>query len=261
MRTANRAGPRVLLTALTAALGVCAPPAGATWPETADLVYNTAHVLDAGEFEVGIISPLQYGVNDQLMVGIHPVLLLILAPHLAVRWRATPEGPLTIALNLEWSASFLDKVNADGSRVIADEDGNETCNRCGIPWTVQSAPTLTWEPVEGLALSVGSGPAVDVIGGVTARWMIELHASVLWLIDPDNLLMLHASMNVHPWYQHATTRPVAQLMYAHAFGTLHLGVGLAVGAFPVIVETDRAAGTDLVETLPVFPVVDLWWRL
>lgn len=243
--------------ALVAAL---AAPASATWPESSDLIYNTAHVLDEGELEFGLFSPFQYGVSDQVQIAVHPIMLLI-APTVAVRWRASPEGPLTAAVNAELTIYVLDKVLPDGSIFVDPGDGTG-CGTCGLPWTLQFPGTATWELVKGLSVSGGMGPAIDVLGAFEhVRWMVEVHASVMWLIDSENLLMLHAGMNLHPWHDEAWSRPAAQLMYAHAWGSFHLGVGVAFGEFELVTATNAVTGDDDVMKWPAFPVLDIWWRI
>ena len=103
--------------------------------------------------------------------------------------------------------------------------------------------------------------------------MLELHTSLLWLIDSENLLMLHGNINVHPWDSYAaTSREYVQFMYAHALGALHIGVGLAMGEFIFVEDGSTirslpgSSGSQVVyegrsQTLPVYPVLDLWIRL
>ena len=103
------------------------PQAHATWDEREDLIYRTAHTLNEGEFEVGVFAPLQYGLNDQVQVAIHPILLLVLAPHIATRWRYLPEDEVTMSLDFEVTWSFLDRVDQAGRRVL--DQG--ACQGCG----------------------------------------------------------------------------------------------------------------------------------
>ena len=220
---------------LLAAFCLCAPTAHAVWADRADLIYRSAHTLDEGEFEFGIFTPLQYGVSDQVQIALHPILLLVLTPHASLRWRVLPEGPLTLALDLDLTWSFLDEVDDQGRRVA-----DATCNECGFPGTMQLTGTMSWEVVDGLTWSFGTGIGVDVLDLNPQRGMLELHTSFLWLIDSENLLMLHGNINVHPWDTYAaTSREYVQFMYAHALGALHIGVGLAVGEFIFVEDGKR----------------------
>lgn len=240
----------------------------ATWSDGADLIYNTAHTLDKGEFEVGIFAPLQVGVNDRLQLSLHPILLLILSPHAGLRWRFLPEGPFTAALNLEGTWSFLAPVNEAGLRVVDDA----VCDGCGYPGSLSLTATASWEPVRGLMLSAGTGPRTDFLDIAPLTTTLATHASVLWLVGNEDLLMLHAHAQVHPWEASSLSDPIVQFTYGHAWGTLRLAVGIAVGEFDVVVEqgTVRAlGGRKLVKVtylgdvrhLSVFPVLDLFFRL
>lgn len=256
----------VLAFALTAAV---ADSARASWANRADLIYGTAHTLDQGELEVGIFSPLQYGVSDSVQLALHPILLLVLTPHLSARWRVSKARRVTGAVDIGATWSFLDKVNRDGLRVV---DGG-ACDRCGFPGTVQLTGTVSVEAVKGLMISAGSGPALDFLNLRPELFLLEIHASVLFLINPDNLLMLHGATNIHPWAGSASTsRNSLQLMYAHAWGSVHLGVGLAAGKFALVVDegTVRSlpgrGGVTVVHRgnikhWPVYPVLDVWIRL
>ncbi|MDP6942753.1 MAG: hypothetical protein QF464_01275, partial [Myxococcota bacterium] len=133
-------------------------PARAVWADRADLIYRTAHTLDEGEFEFGVFSPLQYGVSDRVQLAMHPILLLVLTPHAALRWRLIPEGPITVALDFEATWSFLDKVDTLG-RQVRDK---RACHGCGFPGTMQLTTTMSWELIEGLTWSVGGGLGMDV---------------------------------------------------------------------------------------------------
>ena len=261
-------GLSALLLAFVLICSVGHRPAQAVWADRADLIYRTAHTLDEGEFEFGVFSPLQYGVSDRVQLAMHPILLLVLTPHAALRWRLVPEGPLTVALDFEATWSFLAQVDDQGRRV-ADK---RACIGCGFPGTMQVTSTLSWEIVDGLTWSVGGGLGMDVLDFDPQRGMIELHSSLLWLIDSENLLMVHGNINVHPWHRDTTSREYFQVMYAHAFGLLHLGVGIAVGNFAFIEDGAKVrslpGGRDAQviyegrsHQLPVYPVVDLWIRL
>jgi hypothetical protein len=263
---------RVVATSCVLALALittAAEPVRASWTNRADLIYSTAHTLDQGELEVGIFSPLQYGVSDSVQLALHPILLLVLTPHLSARWRVSKARRVTGAVDIGATWSFLDRVNRDGLRVV--DDG--ACNGCGFPGTAQLTGTVSVEAAKGLMISAGGGPALDFLNLRPELFLLELHASVLFLINPDNLLMLHGATNIHPWAGgSSTSRNSLQLMYAHAWGSVHLGVGLAAGKFALVVEegTVRSLpgreGVTVVhrgniKQWPVYPVLDVWIRL
>ncbi|MEZ4268879.1 MAG: hypothetical protein R3F39_21190 [Myxococcota bacterium] len=263
---------RVLGTSCALALALVSalcPHAEASWTNRADLIYGTAHTLDQGELEVGIFSPLQYGVSDSVQLALHPILLLVLTPHLSARWRVSKSRRVTGSIDVGATWSFLDRVNREGLRVV--DDG--ACHGCGFPGTLQLTGTVSVEVTKGLMLSAGAGPALDFLNLRPELFLLELHASALYLINADNLLMLHGATNIHPWAgSSATSRSSLQLMYAHAWGAVHLGVGLAMGKFALIVDegTVRSlpgrGGVTVehrgnIKQWPVYPVVDVWIRL
>ncbi|MCB9728123.1 MAG: hypothetical protein H6746_06555 [Deltaproteobacteria bacterium] len=218
---------------------------------------------------MGIFAPLQYGVSDRVQLSLHPILLLVLTPHLSARWRVSKAGRVAGAIDVGATWSFLDRVNSDGLRVV--DDG--ACRGCGFPGTVQLTGTVSVEVVKGLMLSAGAGPALDFLNVRPERMLLELHGSALYLVNPDNLLMLHASTYLHPWVGSGTTsRSSLQLMYAHAWGSLHLGAGVAFGEFALALDegTVRSLpgrpGVTVehrgnIRKLPVYPLLDLWIRL
>ena len=238
------------------------------WADGTDLIYRSAHTLDEGEFEVGIFSPLQYGINDQIQISLHPILLLVLTPHASLRWRVLREGALTLGLDLTATWSFLDKEDVYQRRIV----DIESCDTCGFPGSTQLTATLSWEINERLTWSFGGGLGMDMLDVEPLRGMLEVHSSIIWRIDTENLLMAHANINVHPWHATATSREQIQVMYAHAWGFLHLGVGLAFGDF-IFVEAvgsvrslPGSSGANIIyegtqHALPVYPVLDMWIRL
>lgn len=231
----------VLLSDLGAARGA--------WVRPSELTYNTAHTLEAGQLEVGILSPLQYGVSERVQVGLHPILLLIGAPNLAVRWRVTPAREVTVSLDLSAWWSLLRREN---ELAIPQSDG---CTNCGYPGQFQLTTTISWAVSRNVMLSVGTGPAFDFLDFEPYGVGAEVHGSLLWLITSDQLVMLHASGTFQIVGGQPQREPVVQLMYARACGTMHVGVGLAFGDFPIAREFDTS------ESWFVYPVLDLWWRI
>lgn len=243
-----------LLLALTL-LALSGAPSQAAWLRTSELTYNTAHTLEQGETSVGLLHPLQYGISDRVQLSVHPVLVLIGTPNLGVRWRAYRERPWTVSLNVGMLWSLLTREDAAGNSDESVAEGVEV----GFPGTLQVTATVSVDLADAWVVSFGTGPALDMLDVDANRVMAELHASVLWLVDPENLLMLHLAGNLVAYSQTAgesvLRRPVAQLTYAHSFGQLHLAVGFAVGEFRIATSFEETA------TWPVFPVIDLWWRL
>lgn len=264
--------PIALFAIVFGVLTASAPPAKAIWSDGADLIYRSAHTLDEGEFEVGIFSPLQYGISDQIQISLHPILLLVLTPHASIRWRLLPKGPLTIAMELTATWSFLDQVNLKGHQVR----DSATCDTCGFPGSTQLTTTVSWQPNEHVTWSFGGGAGMELLDVEPYRGFIELNSSFIWRIDTENLLMAHASMSLHPWDPDPTSNESLQLMYAHAWGFLHLGVGVAFGEFLFFTDVGSvrslpgSSGAKVVyegnylampQGLPIYPVLDVWIRL
>jgi hypothetical protein len=258
----------VLLTVAATLPVAYAPGALATWSDHADLIYDTAFTLDQGEFEVGVFSPLIYGVNDRVQLSMHPILLLILSPHAGLRWQMTPTGPWTAALNVEGTWSFLEPIDGAGREV--QDDG--ACDGCGFPGSVHAWPTLSWVARPGLLLSAGAGPRLDFLDVRHEDTALVVHGSIQWLVDTENLLLIHGTVDSRPWEDGELRDPVLQITYAHAWGMLHLALGVAIGSFDIVFEPGTvatAAGepggitttAGDVETWPLFPVIDLFFRL
>jgi hypothetical protein len=255
------------LVALTLVLTPC--PAEATWDERADLIYGSANTLDNGEIEVGLFSPLQYGITDQVQIAMHPVLLLMLTPHGALRWRLLPDGEFTAAVDVEGTWSFLDKVDNLERRVLADGLCGTTC---GYPGSVQITGTGSWEITPRVLFSGSAGLVTDFLDLNPMDHRLTTRASLAWLLNPDNLILVHGFLDLSPWDDDPLGPWGAQVSYAHAWGALHLAVGLAVGEFQLVIERETVrnlggdSGAQVVEagnvkTFPVFPMIDLWFRL
>ena len=261
---------RVLAACLVALTLVLTPsPAEATWDERADLIYGSANTLDNGEIEVGLFSPLQYGITDQVQIAMHPVLLLMLTPHGALRWRLLPDGEFTASVDVEGTWSFLDKVDNLERRVLTDGLCGTTC---GYPGSVQITGTGSWEITPRVLFSGSGGLVTDFLDLNPMDQRLTTRASLAWLLNPDNLILVHGFLDLSPWDDDPLGPWGAQVSYAHAWGALHLAVGLAVGEFQLVIERETVrnlggdSGAQVVEagnvkTFPVFPMIDLWFRL
>ena len=171
---------------------VLAPAAGtgaarADWRRSIDLNYGTAFTLEQGMVEIGVMTPLSIGVTDELQVALHPILLLLGQPYIALRWRASRYGVATVALNLAGSWSLIRREDEAGTPATEGTPGG------GFPGTVQLTATLTFRAGHDWLFSVGAGPGIDLLGARPIRGLAELHASAHWLIDASQLVMLHAT--------------------------------------------------------------------
>jgi hypothetical protein len=240
------------ITRLLCAVALLAPAARADWNGAPDITQATAHTLNEGELEFGLIAPLQYGINDAVTASIHPIMLLIGVPSLNVRWRVTPPRQIAVALNIGAAWSFLETEDANGR----PDDGTCTQDLLGFPGTAHVSATTTWEILPTLTLSGTTGLSLDFLDLHPIRYLLELSLALHWLVTPDDMLMLlgQTFLNFEETELDILHRPTGQLMYAHSFGNLSLAVGLALGHFPIKIGAFEEIAW------PVYPVVDLWWR-
>jgi hypothetical protein len=220
----------------------------ADWLRTSELAFNTAFTVDRGELEIGVFSPLRYGVSETVQFSTHPILILVGAVNLSLRWRVTPVQKVTVALNVSADVDLVNQENLAGDR------GTGGCSDCGVPSRFQTTATISFELSKNLLLSLGVGPSVDLVDVGYARFMAELHGSLIWMIDTKQLLLLHGSGYVNFDGPGETKVPSAQLMYSRACGNLNLGLGLAFGSFEV------ARNATEIHDWFAYPVMDLWWR-
>ena len=171
-------------------------------------------------------------------------------------------------MNVEGTWSLLEPVDSEG-REVTD---SAACDGCGFPGSLHAWPTVSWHAAPGLLLSAGMGPRIDFLDLNHEDTALVTHASAQWIINPDNLLMLHSTMDSRPWSSSAITDPVVQLTYAHAWGVLHLALGVAFGSFDIVIEPATLSSSPLeagspvatagkIESWDVFPVIDLFFRL
>ena len=75
-----------------------------------------------------------------------------------------------------------------------------------------------------------------------------------WIVTPSNLLLLQGRLLLSADTGRARD-PLATAMWAFAWKRARLGLGVAVGTFPI-----RTGESEWI-SLPVYPVADLWMRL
>ena len=237
--------------------------ARAEWVRNSELTFRTANTLPPGSLEVGIAGPLQYGISERVQLGIHPILLVVGAVNLNLRWRFATLGKVTLAADIDTSLSLLQREDLQGNEVTSDctyldataaggtSSGAATC---GFPSRIRTLFTASVELGKHVLLSFGGGPTVDLAGLNFARLMLELHGSLIWRITSEQLFMIHGSGYVQVLAEGEAPTPMIQLMYARACGDVNIGLGVAFGDFPIFRSVNHK------NQWLVYPVMDLWWR-
>jgi hypothetical protein len=242
-------------------------PAGAFWTRNDDVTVGTAHTLREGDFLIGIFTPLQVGITDAITLSLHPILELLLTPNATLRLNVL-DTPVAVTVTLSYFQTFL------ASR--ADDEGG------GFPGTAEAGVLVSWSATDSLILTGYAGYLMDFAtiqsqevrvsapsgtGGVefaerrtrsTLDTRMDDHGTAYgvgldWRIDDENLLAFQYK-GVVSSLQGRHETPTASLLYAHAWERTRFGVGVAAGRFPI------RTGKGEILTLPVYPIVDLWFR-
>lgn len=241
------------IAALIAALWFCTGMPGeahAEWRRTTEIDWGTAYTIEEGSLSVGILSPLLVGVTDDLQVSVHPILLLVGKPSAALRYRLTPIGPVTLALNIGAAWSFIRRVDLEGRERASDDDTST-----GFPGSVQASLSATFRLGDAWLLTAGGGGGIDFLGGTAERALIHLQLGAHYLINPRHMLMAQLSGLIDPRAGGRLVRPSLQTLYAWAPSSrVQVGAGLSFGRFFWDVEPGRT------RTIHIFPVADVWFR-
>lgn len=223
--------------------------ANAEWRRLTDITLNTAYTLEEASLSVGLFSPLSVGVTDNFQASLHPLLLLLGQPSLALRLRLNALGDITTALNLSGAWSFIDRETSDGARQASEGES------FGFPGRVQLAQTTSFRLGDQWLLSLGNGFALDFLGSEPVRASIELHGSLHVLITSRHMVLVQL-LGYLPLTEVMSLRePSAQVVYAWAPNArLHVALGLGFGEW----LWEKTTGDT--RKLHVFPVLDLWFH-
>jgi hypothetical protein len=235
-------------------LGLAASSLGgavhADWRRLSDIELNTAYTLDEGSLSVGLFSPLSVGVTETFQASIHPLLLLLGQPSLALRQRLTAVDDVTTSINLAATWSFIKRETIDGRAAPSAEGAT-----LGYPGTMQLTSTTSVVLGERWLLTGGGGVAADFLGADPIRTLVELHASVHWLPVRRHLVMLQLMGFLSTRSEVTLIRPSAQVLYAWSLSAkLQLALGMGMGEWQW--ESDTGTRRDL----RFFPMLDLWFR-
>jgi hypothetical protein len=225
---------RTLGVAVALVLLLISPTASAEYGTVRRVFLGSAYTLEQGKLAVGVFSPLQYGLLDELMFSTHPVLDLLLTPNLSLKGKVY-DGPVAISFSASYVQTFLKSAKST------------------FPGMVSAFPMMTVPIGESASLSAQCGYILDVsplshgvmIGGnatflIGASDMIQVSVQALWYAKGRGFQV-----------------PTGVLSYGHAWYRMRVTVGIAAGQFPLHV----GSGGAKVVNLPVYPVLDLWWQL
>jgi hypothetical protein len=211
-----------------------AAPTRADFGTVRRIVNGTAYTLKQGELAVGIFSPVQYGLLDELTLATHPVLDLLLTPNVAIKGKVY-DGPVAISLNATYMETFLDSAHQN------------------FPGTISLYTMLTVPLGRAVSLTAQGGYNLDV-SPIDHGAMFGVNAT--FLLSPSDLVQITV---VDQWYSggRGLRIPTAVVSYGHAWYRLRVSVGVAAGRFPLQIGDGGAR----VLNLPIYPVVDVWWLL
>ena len=195
---------------------------------------GSAYTLDQGTFEMGVFTPLQYGVHDRVTIITHPILHLLLTPNLTLRVRAY-DGPVVLSAQVGYQQTFL-----------AERDG-------GFPGAVhgEMLASVRLGSAVGLTTLVGYG-----YGFFPSDHRVNVGGTAHFLIGRSDLILVQA-LATYSFSRDEWDWPALQLLYAHAWHTFHLGVGVAVGRYEFVPWEDVSLE---VKGVPIYPIIDVWWR-
>lgn len=239
--------------AAAAALGLTVPEtARAEWKSVQQVTLGTAQVLEQGALTFGVFAPLAYGVSNRLMLQSHPILDLLLVPNVSGRYRIADGRTWIVSATGGFKRSHFQPGGADAATTAESPGeglGGVTATRYfGSRWA------LTGSLLYSAHFDAPSGDEfVPLTHGLAGS------AEVHFLLSPDDLLTGSLHLR-HDFTLGAPDVPVGTLAWVHSFqhflGGAHLVLGVTAGDS----ASSGALGAWLLE-LPVFPMVDLWWRL
>jgi len=214
-------------------------PAKAHWNAPSEVVHGTAFTLEEGEFVFGLLSPIAYGASDSITFITHPVMWLLLTPNASIRWRLNDMDNLSIALNLDVTQTLS----------LDDESSAQLDPRPQGQYNLGFSGSLALG--SRVILSAGTGYQRDVSPD-NNKWAFSAGATVLF--SPVHMLLLQGAATTTLEKSEIEDTHV-MLMYAHAWDSVRASVGLAYGQFPIVLGEQEEA----VE-VPIWPVLDIWWR-
>lgn len=252
---------------VVATVALTAGQARAGWISPDRVVTNTAYTLEENELIIGVLSPLQYGVTEDVTIAIHPILALLLTPNVSARVRVWQEDAV-VSIAASYSQTFLREVAFD-ARSAGDaatpyvRPGDTESVESGFPGSVQAGVLVSVAAGTETTFTPYAGYTVDFFTQLDSGLATQLstHGPVVglgfnWLIGQEDLL----SVQIQALWSVPDGRPeipTGTVAWAHAWDELRLGVGVAAGRFPLRVG-EGVAGEVI--DFPLYPYIDVWWR-
>lgn len=225
--------PLVLAVLLT-----LAAPARADWTGPRDIVHGTANTLEQGELLIGIVTPAIYGITDSITLVVHPLNWLLLSPNAGLRVRVVDTELLRFSLY------------GEAAITIQDDDESSTVNDPRPLAHLNFGALITFDVGGWVMLTAGTGYQADFD---PSEHNVYFWGGVNWLINRSNVLLLQGGAH-YAFGSDQVVRAQGSLMWAYAWDVARLGVGVAVGQYPVV----RVSGVAAIA--PVWPILDYWGR-
>lgn len=239
----------------------------AYWKQNQDVLHNSAHTLRQGDSIIGLFTPFQYGIADEFMVGLHPVLLLLLTPNLHIRARILPE-PVTVTLAASYAQTFIEPQETEvGSAFPGTAEGGALVSFYPSP-VVSITPYVgyavdfatTTSTLESSTIVYGLSTTALDFGTRVKKSRIRTHlldqgisygVGLNWLLSSSDMILVQAKTFVS-LVSGVHDIPTGLAMWLHSWELVGVGVGAAVGNF--VIRTGQKEFVDL----PVYPVFDFW---
>lgn len=229
---------RIRLLAASLALVACMSMPGrarADFGDIRNVFAGTAWTLQEGDFVVGIIGPMTFGLVDQFTLTTHPILDLLLIPNVNLKWKFFDNDKVAMALDIAYIQSFLDTE-------LTDIPGSLS------PYLILSVPIK-----DVAAMTFRAGYVLELSPNSHG---LTYGAEISWLVTAADLISVGVSGQYHPHGRGADV-PTVTATYTHAWDSVRLSVGVAVGSFITRVGDKPEDFFDI----PVYPIIDVWWLL
>ena len=239
----------------------------AFWKKNEDIVHNGAYTLDEEEFLIGIFTPLQYGVLEDLTISLHPFLELLLTPNVGLRYQVLKE-PVGVSLTAGYVQTFIREREEGGypgrlefGSMVSIPLNNSMVVTPYLGYLMDFATLDSVVQVEEVMTTRASGSVdfatrenIDTLDFLIVRHGLSYGMGFNWIINSENILLaqiravvaLNTSLHELPQFS---------LLWAHAWKKTRVAIGMAAGAFPF--QTGGGFSFDL----PVYPILDLWIRI